>query len=70
MHSTKNIWLMGWVSFFTDTASAMIKPVIPVYIIVVLHQGVDKLGMVVAVSTFVSFALGSSPIFAHTFCYL
>lgn len=48
---------MGWVSFFTDTASAMIKPVIPVYIIVVLHQGVDKLGMVVAVSTFVSFAL-------------
>ena len=57
MQSAKNIWLMGWVSFFTDTATAMIKPIIPIYVVVVLHQGVDKLGIVVAVSTFISFAL-------------
>ena len=57
MQSTKNIWLMGWVSFFTDLATAMIKPVIPVYVVLILHQGVDKLGIVVAISTFISFAL-------------
>lgn len=52
-----NIWMMGWVSFFTDLASAMIKPIIPVYVVLVLHEGVDKLGVVVAVSTFISFSL-------------
>lgn len=48
---------MGWVSFFTDIASSMIKAVIPVYVVLVLHEGVDKLGIVVAISTFISFAL-------------
>jgi MFS family permease len=57
MNDNKNIWMMGWVSFFTDLASAMIKPMIPVYVVVVLNQGVDKLGIVVAVTTFVSFFL-------------
>ena len=49
--------MLGWVSFFTDLASAMIKPMIPIYVVVVLNQGVDKLGIVVAVTTFVSFFL-------------
>lgn len=35
----------------------MIKPLIPVYVVLVLHEGVDKLGMIVAISTFISFAL-------------
>ena len=57
MNATRNIWLMGWVSFFTDLATAMIKPIIPVYVVLILQEGVDKLGMVVAISTFISFAL-------------
>ena len=48
---------MGWVSFFTDLAHAMIKPIVPIYVVLVLNAGVDKLGMVVAISTFISFAL-------------
>ncbi len=57
MSRNKNIWMLGWVSFFTDMATAMIKPIIPIYIVVVLRQGVDKLGVVVAITTFVSFFL-------------
>ncbi|HFB64179.1 MAG TPA: MFS transporter [Aeromonadales bacterium] len=56
-NTNRNIWMLGWVSFFTDLASAMIKPMIPIYVVLVLHQGVDKLGIVVAVSTFISFFL-------------
>ena len=52
-----NVWMLGWVSFFTDMASAMVRPLIPVYVVLVLQQGADKLGVVVAVSTFISFAL-------------
>ena len=53
----KNVVMLGWVSFFTDMASAMINPILPIFIVVVLHEGVDKLGIVVAVATFVSYAL-------------
>lgn len=48
---------MGWVSFFTDFSSAMIKPIIPIYVVIILAQGVDKLGVIIAVTTFVSFFL-------------
>lgn len=51
----KNIYYLGFVSFFTDLASAMIKPVLPIYIVYILHDGVDKLGVVVAIATFVSY---------------
>ncbi len=53
----KNVVMLGWVSFFTDMASAMINPILPIFIVVALHEGVDKLGIVVAVATFVSYAL-------------
>lgn len=53
----KNVIMLGWVSFFTDMASAMIHPILPIFVVVVLHEGVDKLGIIVAVSTFVSYAL-------------
>lgn len=52
-----NVVMLGWVSFFTDMASAMINPILPIFIVVALHEGVDKLGIVVAVATFVSYAL-------------
>lgn len=57
MKTPKNIWALGWVSFFTDMAMAMLKPIIPIYVVYVLHQGMDKLGYVLAVTTFVSYAL-------------
>ncbi len=53
----KNVVALGWVSFFTDLASAMITPLLPVYVVTVLHEGMDKLGVIVALATFVSYAL-------------
>ncbi len=52
-----NILALGWVSFFTDMATAMIKPLIPIYVVLVLNQGMDKLGYVLAITTFVSYLL-------------
>jgi len=53
----RNVVMLGWVSFFTDMASAMINPILPIFVVVVLHQGMDKLGIIVAIATFVSYAL-------------
>ncbi len=49
--------MLGWVSFFTDLASAMVNPVLPIFVVTLLHQGMDKLGVIVALATFVSYAL-------------
>lgn len=49
--------MLGWVSFFTDMASAMINPILPIFVVLVLHEGIDKLGLIVAIATFVSYAL-------------
>ena len=53
----RNVVMLGWVSFFTDMASAMISPILPIFVVVILHEGMDKLGIIVAVATFVSYAL-------------
>jgi MFS family permease len=52
----KNIIAMGFVSFFTDMASAMVTTILPIYIVYILNDGVDKLGYVIAIATFVSYA--------------
>ncbi|WP_345977720.1 MFS transporter [Sulfurimonas sp. HSL3-7] len=52
----KNIIWLGWVSFFTDMASSMITTLLPIFVVYVLHEGVDKLGIVIAVATFISYA--------------
>jgi MFS family permease len=58
MHTIdKNVVRLGWVSYFTDLASAMVNPVLPVFVVTVLHEGMDKLGVIVALATFVSYAL-------------
>ena len=57
MRIDRNVVMLGWVSFFTDMASAMINPILPIFVVTVLHEGVDKLGIVVAVATFVSYIL-------------
>ena len=45
------------VSFFTDLASSLVIPLLPFFIVIVLDQGVDKLGIVLAVTTLVSYLL-------------
>jgi len=52
----KNIIALGLVSFFTDMASSMVTSILPLFIVYTLHEGVDKLGYVVAIATFISYA--------------
>lgn len=52
----KNVIYLGWVSFFTDMSSSMITTLLPVFVVYVLHEGVDKLGIIIAIATFVSYA--------------
>jgi len=52
----KNIIALGFVSFFTDMASSMVTSILPIFIVYTLHEGVDKLGFVVAIATFISYA--------------
>lgn len=51
----KNVIYLGWVSFFTDMASSMIATILPVFVVYVLNEGVDKLGIIVAIATFISY---------------
>lgn len=52
----KNVVYLGWVSFFTDMASSMITTLLPIFIVYILNEGVDKLGIIIAIATFVSYA--------------
>ena len=52
----KNVIYLGWVSFFTDMSSSMITTLLPVFVVYVLHEGVDKLGIIIAIATFISYA--------------
>ncbi len=56
-HINKNIIALGWVSFFTDMASAMLVPIIPIFVVSILQSGADKLGIILAISSFVSYFL-------------
>ena len=40
------VWLLGWVSFFTDTASEMIYPLMPLFLTRVLCAGAMSLGVI------------------------
>jgi len=51
----KNVIYLGWVSFFTDMASSMITTLLPIFVVYVLKEGVDKLGIIIAVASFVSY---------------
>ena len=51
----KNIKALGWVSFFTDMASAMITPLLPIFLVFVLHENVQTLGYTIAIATFISY---------------
>ncbi len=51
----KNIIALGFVSFFTDMASSMVTSILPLFVVYILQEGVDKLGFIIAVATFVSY---------------
>ena len=52
----RNIIALGFVSLFTDMATAMVTAILPIYIVYTLDEGVDKLGYIIAVATFISYA--------------
>src|SRR4051812_42024293 len=43
---SRPVWLLGWVSFFTDTASEMIYPLLPLFLTRVLGAGAMSLGII------------------------
>ena len=51
----KNIIYLGLVSFFTDMASAMVTTILPLYVVYILKDGIDKLGIIIAVASFISY---------------
>jgi len=57
MKAPENVIGMGLVSFFTDFASSLVTPILPLFVVLVLNQGVDKLGLILAITTLVSYLL-------------
>ena len=50
MRLSRPVWLLGWVSFFTDTASEMIYPLLPLFLTRVLGAGAMSLGVIEGVA--------------------
>lgn len=46
----RTVWLLGLVSFFNDTASELVYPLVPVYLAAVLHAGPRALGIIEGVA--------------------
>jgi MFS family permease len=51
------VWLIGWVSFFTDTASEMVYPLLPLFLTRVLGAGAMSLGVIEGVAEAANSAL-------------
>src|SRR4051812_49525112 len=47
---SRPVWLLGWVSFFTDTASEMIYPLLPLFLTKTLGAGAMSLGIIEGVA--------------------
>jgi MFS family permease len=43
---SRPVWLIGWVSFFTDTASEMVYPLLPLFLTRTLGAGALSLGVI------------------------
>ncbi len=52
-----NIVYLGLVSFFTDFATALINPILPIFVTLYLGADMKEMGIIVAASTFVSYFL-------------
>ena len=46
MKLPRPVWMLGWVSFFTDTASEMVYPLLPLFLTRVLGAGAMSLGVI------------------------
>ena len=51
----KNIIFIAIVSFFIDFSTAIITPILPIFVIEYLHAGYSELGIIIAVSTFITY---------------
>jgi MFS family permease len=51
---SKNVWSLGWVSFFNDASSEMIYPLLPLFLTQVLGVGVLFVGLVEGIAESVS----------------
>jgi|SRR5262245_8755928 len=47
---SRPVWLLGWISFFTDTASEMIYPLLPIFLTRTLGAGAMSLGVIEGVA--------------------
>jgi MFS family permease len=47
---SRPVWLLGWVSFFTDTASEMIYPLLPLFLTRTLGAGAMSIGVIEGVA--------------------
>ena len=54
---TRPIWLLGWVSLFTDMASEMIYPLLPLFLTSVLKAGAMSLGVIEGIAEAANSAL-------------
>ena len=54
---TRPVWLLGWVSFFTDMASEMVYPLLPLFLTQVLGAGAMSLGVIEGVAEAANSAL-------------
>lgn len=52
----RNIMMLGFVSFFVDFSSAMITPLLPIYVVEVLGATYLQVGLMVAVASAVTYA--------------
>ena len=50
MRLPRPVWMLGWVSFFTDTASEMVYPLLPLFVTRVLGGGAMSLGVIEGVA--------------------
>ncbi|NRA64234.1 MAG: MFS transporter [Pseudobacteriovorax sp.] len=53
----KNVVNLGLVSLFTDMASAMVHPTLPLFLVIVLKEDVENIAALLAITSFVSYAL-------------
>lgn len=54
---SRPVWLLGWVSFFTDTASEMVYPLLPLFLTRVLGVGAMSLGIIEGIAEAANSAL-------------
>lgn len=54
---SRPVWLLGWVSFFTDTASEIIYPLLPLFLTQVLGAGAMAIGLIEGVAEAANSAL-------------